>query len=159
MKATSSGIQTVLSSLAETPGKLTSLAAEFDESRLYSLRSEKTWSFSEILAHLRACADIWTFSIYAMLTEEKPILPDVNERKWAKLSAYARLPIALSLQAFTFQREELLRVLRPLPKDGWEHSSLTLEREHTVFTQARRMALHEQGHLEQIEDLLNQVKS
>lgn len=159
MRATPSGINAVLSLLAETPGQLTSLIAEFDETHLYTPSGQKTWSVSEILAHLRACADVWTFSIYAMLTEENPILPDINERKWAKVTAYARLPIALSLQAYTFQREELLRVLRPLPKDGWERSALTTldEQNYTVFTQARRMALHEQNHAQQIAELLQKL--
>jgi len=157
MKTTASGIDAVLSILNETPGRLGNLIMAFDGRHRYKPPGIKTWSVAEILAHLRACADIWTFSIYAMLTEEKPSLPDINERKWAKVTSYARLPIGISLQAFTFQREGLLRVLKPLPKDGWEHSSMILEREHTVFSQARRMALHEQDHLEQIEDLLKQT--
>lgn len=157
MKATSSGIDAVLSILNATPGRLANLIMAFDDRHLYTPPGVKTWSVSEILAHLRSCADIWTFSIYAMLTEERPIIPDINERKWAKVTTYARLPIVISLQAFTFQREELLRVLKPLPKEGWEHGSLIMEHEHTVFTQARRMATHERDHLEQIEDLLNQT--
>ena len=157
MKTNSSGIDAVLSILNETPGRLSNLIMAFDDRHLYSPPGVKTWSVSEILAHMRACADIWTFSIYAMLTEKEPILPDINERKWAKVMAYARLPIIISLQAFTFQREGLLRVLKPLPKEGWEHGSLIMERKHTVFTQARRMAYHEQDHLEQIEDLLKQT--
>ena len=88
-----------------------------------------------------------------MLTEEIPILPDINERRWAKVTSYARIPLALSLQAFSFQREELLRVLRALPPEGWERVALVFERKHTVFTQARRMALHEQEHVEQIRQL------
>jgi len=80
-------------------------------------------------------------------------LPDVNERKWAKVTSYARIPIALSLQSFILQREELVHVLSALPFDGWERLALIFERKHTVFSQARRMALHEQEHLEQIRQL------
>lgn len=158
MKATPADIISVLDILSDTPGQLTLLADKFNETRLYSSQSEKTWPFSEVLAHLRACADIWTFSIYAMLTEERPILPDVNERKWAKVKAYSSLPIMLSLQAFTFQREELLRALRVLPQDGWEHSAFILDRDYTVFMRAQHMASHEQGHIEQIQELLKRPK-
>ena len=154
MKTTPSAIQEVLSLLTQTPRQLNFLIAEFDESHLYSPSGKKTWSVSEILANLRACADIWTFSIYTMLTEEKPILPEINERKWAKLTSYARVPIALSLQAFTFQREELMRVLGALPLEGWERVALSPEQEYTVFGQAQRMAFHEQSHIEQMKDLL-----
>jgi DinB superfamily len=142
LKATPARIQEFLALLSDTPRQLSSLVARLDESHLYTAPAEKAWSASEILAHLRSCADVWIYSIYAMLTEEHPALPDINERKWAKVTGYARLPIALSLQAFTFQREELMRVLRGLPFEGWERSALIFELEHTVFSQARRMALH-----------------
>jgi len=153
MEATPANIQEILTTLSNTPRQLSFLMARLDDSHLYTVPGEKTWSAAEVLAHLRASADVWTFSIYAMLTEERPILPDINERKWAKVTSYARIPIALSLQAFTFQREELMRVLRVLPLEGWERAALTLESERTVFTQARRMALHEQDHIEQLRQL------
>ena len=154
MKATHAAIQEFLALLSDTPRQLLSLVVRLDESQLYTAPAKKNWSASEILAHLRSCADVWTYSIYAMLTEEQPILPDINERKWAKVTGYARLPIPLSLQAFTFQREELIRVLRGLPFEGWERSALIFERRHTVFSQARRMALHEQEHVEQMGQLV-----
>ena len=156
MKATPSTIKAVLSLLADTPRQVTSLVTEFDETHLYSPSGQRTWSVAEILAHLRACSDVCTFGIYAMLTEEKPILPEINERKWAKVTAYARLPLAISLQAFTFQREELMRVLRPLPPEGWERGMLSPESEHTVFSQAQRMAFHEHDHIKQLAELLKQ---
>ena len=33
----------------------------------------EAWSVNENLAHLRACADVWTHSIYAMLAEKEPL--------------------------------------------------------------------------------------
>lgn len=153
MKSTPDDIEKILEILSETPRQLSALIAELEETHLYSKPGTKIWSVAEILGHLRSCADIWTFSIYTMLTEELPILPDINERKWAKVTSYARIPVALSLQAFTFQREELLHVLRALPFDGWQRIALIYERKYSVFSQARRMALHEQEHLEQIRQL------
>ena len=154
MKATSAATQEVLSLLAETPRQLTSLVSEFDRTHIYAPTGQKNATVSEILAHIRACSDVWTFGIYAMLTEERPILPEINEHRWAKLTAYARLPLALSLQAFSFQRQELLRVLHPLPLEGWERGMLSPDSEHTVFSQAQHMALHEQSHIEQMAELV-----
>jgi hypothetical protein len=37
----------------------------------------------EILAHLRACDDLWSHSIYAMLAQDNPALPLLDERRWA----------------------------------------------------------------------------
>ena len=80
MKATTVAAQEVLSLLAQTPQQLTSLVSEFDRTHIYSPAGQKSISVSEIVAHLRACSDVRTFSIYAMLTEEKPIFPEINER-------------------------------------------------------------------------------
>jgi len=153
LKATPDKIQEVLRVLSNTSRQLPALIAGFDDAYLHTKLGKNIWSVAEILAHLRACADVWTFSIYAILTEDLPILPDINERKWAKITSYANLPIALCLQAFTLQREELMRVLDDLPFDGWERQALIFERKHSVFSQVRRMALHEQEHLEQIRQL------
>jgi len=154
MKATTAATQETLSLLAETPRQLTSLVGEFDRTHIYAPSGQKAMSVSEILAHIRACSDVCTFGIYAMLTEERPILPKINEHKWTKVTAYARLPLGLSLQAFSFQRQELLRVLRPLPLEGWERGMLSPDSEHTVISQAQHMALHEQGHIEQLVELV-----
>ena len=93
-----------------------------------------------------------------MLAENEPILPDINERKWARVTGCASVPFTASLQAFLLQRENLLRVLRPLPFESWERSGIIFECKHTVFTQTRRLAKHETEHVEQIESLLKAVK-
>ena len=79
---------------------------------------------------------------------------DINERKWAKVTRYAESPFVESLQVFSLQRENLLRVLKALPLVAWERSAIIFERKHTVFTQTRRMAKHEEEHVEQIASLL-----
>ncbi len=63
-----------------------------------------------------------------------------------------------SLQVFSLQRENLLRVLKALPFVAWERSAIIFERKHTVFTQTRRMAKHEEEHVEQIASLLRRTE-
>ena len=94
-----------------------------------------------------------------MLAEKEPVLPDINERKWAKVTGYAEVPFAESFQAYVLQRENLLRVLKALPFEDWERSAVIFGRKHTVFTQARRMAKHEAEHAKQIEFLLGNPAS
>ena len=107
-----------------------------------------------MVAHLRACADVWMFSIYAMLAEDEPALPDLDERKWAKVTAYTELEFYDLLQVYALQRAELINVLRDLPTESWARSATIAGRKHTVFSQVRRMALHEVEHCEQIEQSL-----
>ena len=106
-----------------------------------------------MLAHLRACAELWGFSIFAMLAEKDPVLALPDERRWAKAAGYTRLDFATSLQVFSQQRGELLEVLGELDLDGWGRGAQIDGRRHTIFSQARRMAKHEGEHCTQIEEL------
>ena len=155
MKATPSEIEKHLGIISETPLQIKQLTNGLDEARLQFKPGDKSWSVNDILAHLRSCADLWTHSIYAMLAENNPELPDINERKWAKITRYDELSFVESFQAFSLQRENLLRVLKALPFESWERSAIIFERKHTIFTQTRRMAKHETEHIEQIEKLLS----
>jgi len=154
MKATPAEIEKYLRIISETPQQIEQAAKGLEEARLQFKPDGKSWSANDILAHLRACADLWTHSIYAMLAENEPVFSDINERKWAKVTRYDELSFAESFQAFSLQRNDLLRVLKVLPFESWERSAIIFERKHTVFTQTRRMAKHEQEHVQQIEDLL-----
>jgi hypothetical protein len=154
MRATQKEIAKALSILAETPLRIGSATKGIEEAFLQATNDKKSWSSNDILAHLRSCADLWTHSIYAMLAENEPVFSDINERKWAKVTRYAELPFDESFQAFSLQRENLLRVLKVLPFESWERSAIIFGRKHTVFTQTRRMAKHESEHCEQIESLL-----
>ncbi|HLO13214.1 MAG TPA: DinB family protein [Anaerolineales bacterium] len=155
MKATRTEIEKYLKSLEETPRSILNVTKGIDDKLLQVKSDRNSWAMNDILAHLRSCADVWTYSIYAMLAENELVLPDINERKWAKVTGYADVPFRTSLQAFTLQRENLLFVLKTLPFESWEKSAVIFERKHTIFTQVRRMAKHEKEHCEQMRSLLS----
>ena len=155
MKATPAEIAKHIAVLTETLKRIVHAVENLDDMSLRRKADNKSWSANDILAHLRSCADLWTHSIYAMLAENEPEISDVNERKWAKVTRYAELPFEESLQAFSLQRQNLLRVVQALPLEAWERSAIIFGRKHTVFTQIRRMAKHETEHLEQLETLLS----
>lgn len=154
MKATFPEIETYLHLLEETPQRLLKSAKSVDETRLHQRTSKELWSVNDILAHLRACADVWGDSIAAMLAEEHPTVPYRHPRQWIKKTDYLELDFRESLKAFTAQRKQLLKALKRLSLEDWSRAATIHGREHTVFTQARRMALHENIHCEQIESLL-----
>ena len=158
MKASSADIEKFVRILSETPLRVSRAITGVDQARLQAKADKRSWSVNDILAHLRSCADLWTHSIYAMLAENEPVFSDINERKWAKVARYTELPFHDSFQVFSLQRGSLLRVLKALPFEAWERSAIIFERKHTVFTQTRRMAKHEQEHCEQIESLLLNTK-
>lgn len=147
-------VEKYLSLLAETPWRIAACASRLDEARLRWSPGKRGWSAVEVLAHVRACHDMWSHSIYAMLAHDNPSLPWLDERRWAEVMRYAALGFHPSFQAFVLGREELLRVLRDLPVAAWSRTARIEGYSHSVFSQARRLALHEIRHCDGIESLL-----
>jgi hypothetical protein len=154
MKVDSAEIEKYLNLLNQTSRRLTKATKGFEKTRLKTRTKEQPWSVNDILAHLRSCADVWGGSIAAMLAEQKPTIPDRHPRQWVRKTNYPKLSFPESFKAFVAQRKKLLKVLKGLSFEDWSRAGIIKGREHTVFTQVRRMALHEQVHCEQIESLL-----
>jgi len=153
MKATLTEIDEYLKLLEATPRRLMKSTKSVGESRLQQRTQKESWSVNDILAHLRSCADVWGDSIERMLAEENPTVPYRHPRQWIKKTDYPELLFHESLQAFTAQRKKLLKALKRLSFEDWSRAATIQGREHTVFTQVRRMATHENVHCEQIEDM------
>ena len=153
-RITPSEIQKYLSLLEETPQRIAACTAGLTEAQLRRPPGKGEWSAVAILAHLRACDDVWSYSIYAMLVQDNPSLPGLYPRQWARVMPYTRLDFGSLLQAFTLKRRELLQVLSDLPEEGWTRTAVIGGRTHSVFSQVRRLVLHEEGHCEQIESLV-----
>jgi uncharacterized damage-inducible protein DinB len=154
MKVTPAEIEKYLKWLEETPHAIAEATRGLAESRLYNKTDQNVWSIHEILAHLRSCADVWGSTIDTMLMEDRPTLPDLHPRTWSKETNYLELSFQESFQAFVSQRKKLLLTLKELSFDDWPRSAMIGGRQHTVFTQVRRMAKHEKEHRGQIESLL-----
>jgi hypothetical protein len=93
-----------------------------------------------------------------MIAQDHPTLRYVSPRTWIRKTNYPTLEFHPSLLVFAAQREALIQSLKTLSIPDWLRgavfTSTTLGREETVFRYARRMALHELTHCEQIEALL-----
>lgn len=144
--------------LAETPTRMAAATAVLTETQLHTPPAPKAWSIAQILAHLRGCDDVWTHTIYAMLVTDNPHMPVFHPREWNKVVGYGRLPFATSLQTFTLKRAELLAVLQTLPQGRWARTAVLGNHTHSVYSQARRLALHEATHCTEIEALAEQLQ-
>jgi hypothetical protein len=154
MEVTLTEVERVLELLTETPRRLVTISSSFENSQLQLKPDQESWSANDILAHLRSCADVWGKSIERMLAEDNPTLPHVSPRTWVRKTDYPELAFHESLQAFAYQRAELLDTLKNLDFEAWSRGAIIKGRTHTVFSQARRLAHHENVHCEQIEALL-----
>ena len=114
--------------LAQTPVRIQAVIAGLDEAILRQAPAARQWSVADVLAL-------------------------IDERRWARAARWSEAPFHLALQAFNLRRSELLAVLAALSPAGWERRATIAGRGHSVYSQVRRMALHEEEHSAQIEAL------
>jgi hypothetical protein len=152
-------IEQILTLLAEAPPRIAEFTAGLAPAQLRTAPNHGEWSANDVLAHLRACADMWGNCIVAMIAEDHPTLRAVNPRTWIKKTDYLDLEFRPSLRSFTTQRADLLAVLEPLPREGWSRSATVTGAgkvlERTVLTYAQGLARHERPHVKQVERIVN----
>jgi hypothetical protein len=154
-------IEQVLTLLVGMPPRLEALTAGLTAAQLQTAPNEDEWSANDVLAHLRACADVWGGCIAAMIAEDMPTLRAVNPRTWIKQTDYRDQEFLPSLRAFAVQRAELLSVLEPLPPEGWSRAATVTGAgkalERTVLFYARWLAGHERPHVKQIARIVTMI--
>lgn len=147
--------------LAVAPPRLGEVTAGLTPMQLRAAPAPDEWSANDVLAHMRACADMWGGCIVAMLAEDHPTLRAVNPRSWIKKTDYLALDFQPSLRAYATQRAELLALLEPLPSEGWSRAATVTGAgavlERSVHFYAQWLARHERPHLKQIERIANAV--
>jgi hypothetical protein len=152
-------IEQYLTILAATPLRIANLTAGLPGARLLAPPQAGEWSARDVLAHLRACADVWGGCIAEILSQDKPTIKAVNPTTWINGTNYREQKFPASLEAFTAQRAELLAVLKPLPLKSWSRVATVTGAgkplEWTVARDAERLAVHERSHIKQIHRILN----
>ena len=155
-------IEQALTLLAATPLRIVALTTDLTPAQSHTTPSQGGWSVNDVLAHLRACADVWGNCIVAIITEDTPTLRAVNPLTWIKKTDYLELEFQPSLRSFATQRAELLAVLKPLPHEGWSRAATVTGAgkvlEWTVLSYAQRLARHERPHVKQIERIVNTMR-
>jgi hypothetical protein len=159
MKSVSEDISRILALLIQAPLRLEKVTRDVQTMRLHLRSDGEPWSVNDILAHLRACADVWGNSIMAMITRDNPILPYVSPRSWMRKPSYLEPEFAAALASLSQERQKLVKVLVDLDEAGWvRRGTFTRtsprQRDQTVASYCERIVNHEQAHLEQIEALL-----
>ena len=151
-------VEQLLAMLERAPPEIGSLTASMSPSLLRQRPSRDEWSANEVLAHIRACADVRGGAIPKILAADHPTLRAVNPLTWIKSTDYLELEFRPSFGAFSRQRTELLTILAALPENGWSRSATftgagrPLER--TVRFYAEWVAVHERPHLKQIKQIV-----
>jgi len=155
-------IEQVLTLLAETPPRIAEITAGLAPAQLHNPPGPDEWSANDVLAHLRACADVWGNCIATIIAQYTPTLRAVSPRTWIKKTNYLEQKFQPSLHAFTKQRTDLLAVLEPLARQCWSRKATITGAgrvlEWTVLFYATRMAGHERTHLKQFKRIANTMR-
>ena len=158
MKVPADEVEHSLKMLTATPRQIASMSRGIPEARLYAKPDKEAWSANEILAHLRACADVWGNTIRTMIAQDRPTLRYVSPRTWMRKTNYPEQGFHDSLSAFSQQRKELVATLKALKNADWlrgaTFTATTKGRDQTIRSYVRRITDHEQVHLEQLQALL-----
>jgi hypothetical protein len=153
----------LLAALAAAPPQIAECTAGLSAAQLRAAPAPGEWSANEVLAHLRACADVWGGCVATILGQDRPTIRAVNPRTWIKGTDYIELEFQPSLQAFAAQRAALLAVLEPLGPEDWARSATVTGAgralERTVEFYAQWMAKHERPHLKQIQRIAGAVRA
>jgi hypothetical protein len=152
----------VLAMLAATPPRIATLTAGLAPAQWRAAPAPGEWSANEVLAHLRACADMWGDCIAAMLAQDHPTLRAINPRTWITKTDYREQAFQPSLEVFTAQRTELLAVLEPLAPEDWARGATVTGAgkplERTVRFYTEWLATHERPHVKQIERIARTLR-
>ncbi len=149
--------------LAESPTRITELTTGLTTEELHAPACSGDWSPRDVLAHLRACADVWGECIIIILDSDAATIRAVNPRTWIKKTDYRQQNFEVLLEAFEVQRTALLDVLKPLSPEDWLCSATVTgagaQLERTVQYYANWMAIHEGTHWKQLKKISKAVRS
>ena len=152
----------ILGLLAAAPAEIAAAAKALTAAETEAAPRAGQWSLVELLAHLRACADVWGGAMAAIADGEPGPLRAVNPPTWVERTDYRALPFNVSLRAYTEQRQDLLPQLRRLPAAGWERTVVVTGAgrplQRSVLFYGRWLAGHERSHRRQIWDTAAAVR-
>ncbi len=149
--------------LRENAFRLAALTDGLPLERLHTASQPNEWSANDVLAHIRACCDVWGGNIARILADEHPTFAGMNPRTWMKKTDYPEWPFEVAFSAFLAPREEQLSTLDALAPDDWERTATVTSygqaNERTVRSYASQLAKHERAHVQQIERVLTDKPS
>lgn len=158
LKRMNSDAEEAIRTLALTPIRLTELSRRASPTDLAARPTPNEWSATEIVAHLRANADVWGANISRMLADSHTTIRYVSPRVVLKKPEYADRGFPETLKLFIDGRRELLDRLKALPLQDWSLGATftgTTKSYRTVLSFAQAIASHEAIHLIQFEALFN----
>ena len=147
----------LLCNLKSLPNELEDLLRELDEEILRWRPIPNKWSIKEIMCHLRDMERLAYLARYQkMLTEDNPLLPNVDQDRIAFETDYINQNAHEALKEFKRLRLETIQTLDRAPVETWSRSgthstdgSMTVEQ-----LVVRQIKGNDLNHLVQMKDIV-----
>jgi len=156
-------VDEIMAILPETPRRIATVTDGLTPAELRGAPGPEAWSINDVLAHLRACDDVLGGSILRIVAEDAPTWRRLSPRTWIGKTDYPEWEFAPAFTAFREQRNELLKVLEPLPPTGWDRFAMVTERDgkieaRTALYYGDWLAEHERQHWTHLEEIAATVR-
>jgi hypothetical protein len=141
--------------LADTPGRLESLAEAIGLDGTTVAPAPGKWTPAEIFSHLADCEIAFGFRLRQTLAIDNHVIQPFDQEKWA--ATYPGITAQQALAAFTAMREWNLILIRSAPQGSAKKSVTHPERGAMTFqTIVETMAGHDLNHIQQLQRLAGQ---
>lgn len=159
MTMTTKKLQSLVGFLAATPASVSRLVQNLSRSEARWKPSAQAFSALEQVCHLSDLErEGYGVRIERLIGEEQPLLPDFDGGKIAAERDYNKRQLELMLDAFADSRAANLRALNKLSLADFERSGTLETVGHiTLETLLVKMREHDEGHLQELNELREQL--
>ena len=148
---TDESIENSISQLSATPTLLRALLSQMDPGKLRTKPAPGIFSPLEDAWHLRDIErEGYSVRIQRILTEQSPVLEDLNGDQMAMVRRYNERELAPAVEDFACARTESIGLLKGLPPEAWARPAQFANRTIDLRELVGMMVEHDRGHLASI---------
>jgi len=146
-------------SLEDTPRRIKQLVSELGESRVRERSGDNSWSAVEHICHLRDIEqEGYAVRITKLLTEDQPLLEDIDGDRLAIKRAYINQDFNAALDAFINVRAINVEAIRDLSADQLSKSGMFDNSPLSLLDLLKKMREHDEEHIHQLDQLTTQLR-
>jgi hypothetical protein len=150
-------LQNIIDSLEAMPEFLRRLTKGLSSAELTRKSSEKEFSVLEHVWHLRDIeTEGYSVRIKRLLSENRPVLQDIDGGKLAAERGYNQLDFAEGLEVFTRARRDNIRSIKGLTLEQLNCSGIFEDAAPVTLERVLQMMReHDEAHRKELQDLVN----
>jgi len=149
----------LIRSLEDTPRKIKQLVGDLGESKVRERSGENTWSVVEHVCHLRDIEkEGYAVRITKLLTEDQPLLEDIDGDKLAVERVYINQDFKAALDGFINVRRANIEAIRDLSADQLSRSGMFDDSPLSLLDLLKKMRQHDHDHIDELVQLTTQLR-